>query len=55
VRPADIRSLKAFRDDFPEASLRLLYRRRERLLIDGILCLPYEEFLLRLVPGEPLP
>ena len=55
VRPADLRPLKAFREDYPEASLRLLYRGRERLSIDGILCLPCKEFLLCLAPGEPLP
>jgi uncharacterized protein len=55
VRPADLRGLRAFRDDYPEATLRLLYRGREALEVDGIRCLPCEDFLLRLVPGEPLP
>jgi predicted AAA+ superfamily ATPase len=55
VRAADLRPLKAFREDFPEASLRLLYRGKERLAIDGIPCIPCEEFLLDLVPGKPLP
>ncbi len=55
VRGADLRPLKAFREDFPEASLRFLYRGTERLAIDGIPCIPCEEFLLDLVPGKPLP
>lgn len=55
VRPADLRGLKAFRDDYPEATLRLLYRGQEALEIDGIRCLPCDEFLRRLVPGEPIP
>lgn len=55
VRPADLRGLKAFRDDYPEADLRLLYRGTEALEIDGIQCLPCDAFLRRLVPGEPLP
>jgi predicted AAA+ superfamily ATPase len=55
IRPADLRGLRAFREDYPEATLRLLYRGREALELDGILCLPCEDFLLRLVPGEALP
>lgn len=52
VRPEDLRGLKKFGDDFPESSRWLLYRGRERLLIDGILCIPCEEFLLALKPDE---
>lgn len=55
VRPADLRGLRAFREDYPEATLRLVYRGRETLEIDGIRCLPCEEFLRGLVPGQPLP
>jgi uncharacterized protein len=55
IRPADLRGLRAFREDYPEATLRLLYRGRETLEIDGILCLPCEDFLMRLIPGELLP
>jgi predicted AAA+ superfamily ATPase len=55
VRPVDLRGLRAFKEDYPEASLRLLYRGRETLDLDGIRCLPCEEFLRALVPGSPLP
>lgn len=55
IRPRDLRSLKAFGEDYPEAQLRLLYRGREPLEISGVRCLPCESFLLRVVPGEPLP
>jgi len=55
VRPRDLRGLKAFREDYPEADLRLLYRGEEALEIDGIRCLPCSDFLLRLLPGRPLP
>lgn len=55
VRSADLRGLKAFREDYPEAELRLLYRGTEALEIDGIRCLPCEQFLLRMIPGGPLP
>jgi predicted AAA+ superfamily ATPase len=54
VRRSDLRALAAFRADHPEARVALLYRGRERLEIDGIPCLPCDEFLARLTPGEPL-
>ena len=52
VRPEDLRGLKSFGEDFPESRRWLLYRGRERLLRDGILCMPCEEFLPELKPGE---
>ena len=52
VRPEDLRGLKKFGEDFPESRRWLLYRGRERLLIDGVLCLPCEEFLLDLKPDS---
>ena len=47
----DLKGLKSFREDYPEASLALVYRGTERLMIDGILCLPCTEFLLNLKPN----
>lgn len=55
VRPQDLRSLRAFGEDFPEARRRLVYRGREPVEIDGIRCLPCERYLLDVVPGRPLP
>lgn len=55
VRTADLRSLRAFGRDYPEAKLRLLYRGRDTLEMDGIRCLPCEDFLRGLRPGEALP
>jgi predicted AAA+ superfamily ATPase len=52
VRPEDLRGLKNFGEDFPESNRWLLYRGKERLLRDGILCVPCEEFLLQLKPNE---
>ncbi len=51
IRPQDLRGLRAFSEDYPEAGLTLLYRGKDRLLIDGILCLPVEDFLKKLDPG----
>ncbi len=55
VRPEDLRSLRSFRDDYPEARRLLLYRGRDRLVRDGVLVLPCEEFLRALRPGAPIP
>ncbi len=55
VRARDLRPLKTFGEDYPEAKLRLVYRGRERLRIDRILCLPCEEYLKGIVPGRALP
>ncbi len=55
IRPADLRGFKAFREDYPEAELILLYRGDEAREVDGIRCLPCEGFLRELVPGRPLP
>ncbi len=51
IHPKSLRSLKAFKNDYPEAKTMLLYRGNERLEIDGILCRPVNEFLLQLTPN----
>jgi predicted AAA+ superfamily ATPase len=54
VRPEDLRSLRAFREDYPEAEAILLYRGRDRLRIDDIWCLPAERMLTAIRPGRGL-
>ena len=54
VYSGDLRALRAFREDYPEAETALLYRGRERLRIDGIWCLPVQEFLRGIVPERGL-
>lgn len=54
IRPQDLRSLRAFKEDYPESETYLLYRGADRLKKGDILCLPCEEFLLRLRPGRGL-
>jgi len=49
-----LRGLLAFKEDYPEAKVFLLYRGNERLKVKGILCLPVGEFLINLRPTEPL-
>ena len=55
IRPADLRSLKRFAQDYPEARTRLAYLGDERLQVEDILCLPVAELLRAIVPGTPLP
>ena len=55
VGTGDLLGLRTFATDYPEAELRLLYRGKRRVLVDGVLCLPVEDFLRQLRPGQPLP
>ncbi|HZH02684.1 MAG TPA: AAA family ATPase [Myxococcaceae bacterium] len=54
VRGEDLRALKAFREDYPECRAILLHRGGERTERDGVLCIPCEAFLTKLVPGTSL-
>lgn len=54
VNRKDLRGLKTFQSDYPESRTLLLYRGTERLLVDGILCVPCADFLGSLRPGESL-
>lgn len=55
VLPRDLRSLRSFGDDYPEARLVLLHRGQEQTLSNGVLCMPCDRFLRALRPGQPLP
>jgi predicted AAA+ superfamily ATPase len=50
----DLTGLKNFGEDYPEATLLLLYRGKERLMKGRILCLPCDEFLQQLVPDRSI-
>ncbi len=50
IHPKSLRSLKVFMTDYPTANAMLLYRGTEKLIVDGILCWPVEDFLLHLKP-----
>jgi predicted AAA+ superfamily ATPase len=52
VQPEDLTGLKSFTHDYPQARACLLYRGKDRLVKDGVLCLPCEEFLTALRPGS---
>lgn len=54
IKSKMLKGLITFQTDYPEAQTLLLYRGNERLLINNILCLPCEQFLQSLVPGQPI-
>ncbi len=54
VRPADLRGLTAFGNEYPEAQRVLLYRGEYRLLRKGVRCLPVADFLVGLSPERGL-
>ena len=54
VRPADLRGLRSFKEEYPEGNVILLYRGKDRLLKGDILCMPCEEFLVSLRPERGL-
>lgn len=51
VRPADLRGLEAFREDYPECKPLLLYRGADKLEVEGIPCWPVQRFLRELRPA----
>jgi predicted AAA+ superfamily ATPase len=52
IRPEELRGLRAFAEDYPQSKRYFLYRGEARMLVDGVLCLPCEEFLTSLRPGS---
>ena len=45
VRPADMRGLRSFAEEYTESRALLLYRGKDRMLKGNVLCMPCEEFL----------
>jgi predicted AAA+ superfamily ATPase len=54
VRPADIRGLRSFAEEYTESRTLLLYRGKDRMLKGNVLCMPCEEFLINLHPDHGL-
>lgn len=52
VNSFNLRALKSFKEDYPQANAILLYNGNERLKIDNILCIPCEDFLSKLKPAN---
>lgn len=54
IYSVDLRSLKTFCNDYPEATPLVLYRGTEKVMIDNILCCPVNFFLQQLIPNHRL-
>ncbi len=54
IRPSDLQGLITFQEDYPEAKTILLYRGKDRLLKNNVLCLPCDEFLKNIIPNKPI-
>ncbi len=52
--PADTKPLRSFLEEYPECRPILLYRGKDRLMLDGVLCVPCADFLRQLHPNRPL-
>ena len=54
VRRNELKPLKAFRQDYSECNPVFVYRGSEKLLIDDVWCVPFEDFLKKIKPNQPL-
>jgi predicted AAA+ superfamily ATPase len=54
LAPDDVKGLKAFQEEYPEAKCLLLFNGKQRLVYRDILCIPVTEFLLQLKLNSPL-
>ncbi len=54
VRREDLRSLRAFCEDYPACEPIYLYRGEDHRVVDGVRCVPVAEFLAGLRPGRGL-
>ena len=54
VSSSDLKGLKSFCEEYPEAKPLFLYLGKQRLCKDGILCMPLQEFLIQLRPDQAI-
>jgi uncharacterized protein len=54
IRPADLRSLQSFKEEYPKSKTLMLYRGKDRLVRGSTLCLPCADFLTTLHPERSL-
>ncbi len=52
VNSKDLNGLRSFTQDYPACTLLLLYRGKDQIEIDYIICMPVEQFLLKLTPNN---
>lgn len=54
IAMADTKSLEIFLQDYPMAKAIFLYRGKERIQQGNVLCIPCEDFLLKLIPNQAI-
>jgi predicted AAA+ superfamily ATPase len=54
IHQADLRGLRSFKEEYPDSKRLFLYRGKDRLMKEGILCLPCMDFLEALHPDRLL-
>jgi len=54
LSPTDVRGIKAFQDEYPEAKCCILYGGLRKEIYHDILCIPVEEFLKTIDPDQSL-
>jgi predicted AAA+ superfamily ATPase len=54
IRPEDLRGLRSFQEEYPSGKTFLLYRGKDRLLTEGVLCLSCQDFLTKFRPDRNL-
>ena len=54
VRAEDVRALRTFTEDYPSCEPLLVYRGDVRLAVQGVRCVPAQDFLVGLRPGHDL-
>jgi uncharacterized protein len=52
LQPADLTALKSLAEDYPQCRRYRLYRGSDRIMRDGVSCLPCEDFLLAWEPDR---
>lgn len=54
VYRSDLRALRAFGEDYPESLRLVVYRGTRRIMLEDVLCIPCDEFLRDLTPGDAI-
>lgn len=52
IKPEDLRALQEFQKDYETCTLILLYRGKEKIKKGNILCIPIDDFLVKLLPNS---
>lgn len=54
IHPQDLNGLLSFKEDYPQASMIMLYGGKEQMRVKDVLCMPCEKFLTALNPEKPV-